>query len=108
MIVAEAGINHNGSVDTAIRMVEVAAMAGCDAIKFQSYYAESLTTELEQRGWAFFEEIEAQGGFIASLDSGWLHQKAHDNQHAELLAREDGSRSIVSCRQNSATPPTSS
>ena len=34
-VIAEIGINHNGSVDTAIQLVDVAAKAGCDAVKFQ-------------------------------------------------------------------------
>ena len=34
-IIAEIGINHNGSLDTAKRLIDVAAVAGCDAVKFQ-------------------------------------------------------------------------
>ena len=34
-IIAEIGINHNGSVEIASRMIEAAAAAGCDAVKFQ-------------------------------------------------------------------------
>lgn len=34
-IVAEVGINHNGSLDTAIRLIEAAKKAGVDAVKFQ-------------------------------------------------------------------------
>lgn len=34
-IIAEIGINHNGSVDTALRLIDVAVEAGCDAVKFQ-------------------------------------------------------------------------
>jgi N-acetylneuraminate synthase len=34
-VIAEIGINHNGSVDTARRLIEGAAWAGCDAVKFQ-------------------------------------------------------------------------
>ncbi len=34
-VVAEIGINHNGSVDTAIRLVDAAVDAGCQAVKFQ-------------------------------------------------------------------------
>ena len=60
-----------------------------------SYYVESLTADLVERGWAFFEEIQDQGGFLASLDSGWLHAKAHENQHAEFLAQSTGERLIV-------------
>jgi N,N'-diacetyllegionaminate synthase len=43
-IIAEAGVNHNGSLDIARQMVQVAARAGADAIKFQTFKAEKLTT----------------------------------------------------------------
>lgn len=34
-IIAEIGINHNGSLETAKKLIDVAAVAGCDAVKFQ-------------------------------------------------------------------------
>jgi len=34
-IIAEIGINHNGNLDTAKRLIDIAAAAGCDAVKFQ-------------------------------------------------------------------------
>ena len=34
-IIAEIGINHNGSLETAKRLIDVATVAGCDAVKFQ-------------------------------------------------------------------------
>src|SRR2546429_8362216 len=34
-IIAEIGINHNGDIDTARRLISVAVAAGCDAVKFQ-------------------------------------------------------------------------
>ena len=43
-IIAEAGVNHNASVDRALRMVEVAAQAGADAIKFQTFNASELVS----------------------------------------------------------------
>ncbi len=43
-IVAEAGVNHNGSLDLARRLVDVAANAGADAVKFQSFRADALAS----------------------------------------------------------------
>ncbi len=34
-VIAEIGINHNGSIDTAKKMIDGAVFAGCDAVKFQ-------------------------------------------------------------------------
>lgn len=39
-IIAEAGVNHNGSLKRALQMVDVAAQCGADAIKFQTFKAE--------------------------------------------------------------------
>jgi len=39
-IIAEAGVSHNGDLDTAKKMVEVAVESGCDAVKFQTFKAE--------------------------------------------------------------------
>lgn len=43
-IIAEAGVNHNGSLDMAKRLVEVAAEAGVDAVKFQTFKADNLVS----------------------------------------------------------------
>ena len=43
-IIAEAGVNHNGDISLAHRLVEAAAQAGADAIKFQTFKTERLVT----------------------------------------------------------------
>jgi methylmalonyl-CoA mutase N-terminal domain/subunit len=48
-----------------------------------SYFVEHLTQELEARAWEFFEKIQSRGGFISTLEDGWLAQCAADNQVAE-------------------------
>ena len=50
-LIAEAGVNHENSLDTAFRMIEEAAQAGADAIKFQSYKAETLATRDSPAYW---------------------------------------------------------
>jgi N-acetylneuraminate synthase len=44
-VIAEAGVNHNGSMDLARDLIEVAAEAGVDAIKFQTFRSEELVAE---------------------------------------------------------------
>ena len=44
-IIAEAGVNHNGSIDLAKKLVDVASKAGADAVKFQSFKAKNLVTK---------------------------------------------------------------
>lgn len=48
-IIAEAGVNHNGSVETAKKMIEKAKESGCDCIKFQTFRADSLVTRDAQK-----------------------------------------------------------
>lgn len=44
IVIAEAGVNHNGDLDTAKRLIEVAAKAGADYVKFQTFNAKDLVT----------------------------------------------------------------
>ena len=45
LIIAEAGVNHNGDYDTAKELIEVSAWAGADYVKFQTFKTDSLVTE---------------------------------------------------------------
>ena len=44
-IIAEAGVNHNGSIVLAKKLIDIASSAGADAIKFQTFKAKSLVTK---------------------------------------------------------------
>ncbi len=44
-IIAEAGVNHNGDINLAKKLVDVASESGADAIKFQTFKAEDIATE---------------------------------------------------------------
>ena len=45
LIIAEAGVNHNGSIDMAKQLIDAAAVAGVDYVKFQTFKAEKLVTK---------------------------------------------------------------
>ncbi|WP_276091116.1 N-acetylneuraminate synthase [Pedobacter sp. JY14-1] len=44
-IIAEAGVNHNGSIETAFQLIDAAATAGVDYVKFQTFRAEKLVSK---------------------------------------------------------------
>ena len=46
-IIAEAGLNHNGDIDLAKKMIKSAKKCGVDAIKFQTFTAEKIVDKRE-------------------------------------------------------------
>ena len=44
-IIAEAGVNHNGSVELAKQLVDIAINSGADAVKFQTFTAENFVSK---------------------------------------------------------------
>ena len=46
LIIAEAGVNHNGDIKTALKLVEAAKKAGADYIKFQTFKAIDVVVDL--------------------------------------------------------------
>ena len=49
IIIAEAGVNHNGDIDTAKKLIDVASDAGADYVKFQTFKAERLVSPSAQK-----------------------------------------------------------
>ena len=50
-IIAEAGVNHNGSLDKARELIDIAVEAGADAVKFQTFKAERLARSSAPKAW---------------------------------------------------------
>ena len=58
IIIAEAGVNHNGSADLAFALIDEAHKAGADIVKFQTFKAENLVTGAAQQ--ARYQQVNTQ------------------------------------------------
>jgi len=74
-LIAEAGVNHEGKMEYAKRMVLEAAEAGADAIKFQTYKAETLASRTSPAYWDLSKEpIASQFMLFKKHDSFWKNE----------------------------------
>ena len=48
-VIAEAGVNHNGDLKMAFDLIEVAANAGANIIKFQTFHTEDIVTNYSEK-----------------------------------------------------------
>ena len=70
-IIAELSANHNGNIETALRIIEEAKKAGADAVKLQTYTADTLTLNSER------EDFKIHGGLWGGRTLYSLYQDAH-------------------------------
>ena len=49
LIIAEAGVNHNGDIKIAKEMIDAAAIAGADVIKFQTFISNKLVSKFAKK-----------------------------------------------------------
>jgi N,N'-diacetyllegionaminate synthase len=80
-IIAEAGVNHNGSIELAKQLIDVASDAGADIVKFQTFKAEKLVRKSAKK--AIYQitntgNDESQFEMLKRLELGYNH-------HAELI-----------------------
>lgn len=82
-LIAEAGVNHDGELDTALALVDVAAEAGADAVKFQTFDPDALVTagaELAEYQQATVPSAGSQHEMLARLRFGV-------QEHAAIIER---------------------
>ena len=84
-IIAEIGINHNGSLEIAKQLIDVAVSAGADAVKFQKrtldlVYTKTLLDSLRESPWGTTQRQQKEGLEFSSADYSEIDQycKAND------------------------------
>jgi N,N'-diacetyllegionaminate synthase len=81
-IIAEAGVNHNGSVDLAKKLIDVASISGADAVKFQTFKAENLVVKNTQKA-----DYQKQTTDVSESQFGMIKKLELDVEtHKELIA----------------------
>lgn len=86
-LIAEAGVNHNGDPDAALRLVDAAAAAGVDAVKFQTFAAERLATATAPKANYQLETTDRAESQLDMLRRLELSADAHRRVMAHCSAR---------------------
>jgi len=92
LVIAEAGVNHNGNIDMALKLVDAAIHAGADIVKFQTFDASSVATEninlaeYQTRGAQNKNQLDMLKGFQLSHDEHLVISQYCRNRNIEFLS----------------------
>jgi len=88
-IIAEVGVNHEGSMELAKRLVDEAKEGGADAVKFQSYKAETLASKDSPSYWDTNEEpTTSQYELFKKHDSFWIDEMRELKEYCDKVGIE--------------------
>lgn len=82
IIIAEAGVNHNGDIELAKKLVDVAVEAGVDYVKFQTFKSESLVSKIAEK--ASYQIENTKDAFESQLQM-LKKLELSNSQHFELV-----------------------
>ena len=71
-----------------------------------SYFVENLTERFEAETWEYLGRIDAQGGALQALESGWLHGELDEQAYRYQRSVEDGERVVVGVNRFGVDAPT--
>ena len=80
-VIAEAGVNHNGDMERAIQLIDVAAQSGADVVKFQTFNAKKLVTATARKAAYQLRATDTQESQLDMLRRLELSR----SQHVELI-----------------------
>lgn len=83
IIIAEAGVNHNGDMAMAKKLIDAAVNAGVDYVKFQTFKADKLVTKSAKK--AEYQSLNTNDGDDSQYNMLKNLELSHDN-HLELMA----------------------
>lgn len=77
LIIAEAGVNHNGDIDIAKKLVDVAAESGADIVKFQTFKSENCVSKNAQKAEYQLQTTDSQESQLDMIRKLELDTKTH-------------------------------
>jgi N,N'-diacetyllegionaminate synthase len=87
LIIAEAGVNHNGDMEMARRLIDVAAEAGADMVKFQTFNADRLVTTRARKAEYQMQTTDADESQHTMIHRLELTRAMHEELIAHCEAR---------------------